>query len=361
MQPLLFSELEFPCVNKFPTTRYQGSKAKFVDWIWHEIEDIPFQTALDAFGGTGCVAYKLKDNGKTVTYNDVLPFNSIIGKALIENESTMLDNSDVDYLISEHSEIDYPTFIADNFKDIYYTDEENRWLDIVRYNIAAMSDEYNQAIAWFALFQSCIIKRPYNLFHRKNLYVRLNDVKRTFGNKKTWDTSFETHFRSFIEEANNAVFDNGRKCKSLNHDALSITGSYDLVYIDTPYINERGVGVDYADFYHFLNGLVNYERWAELIDYNSKHLRLKRTYNVWNDKENIMSGFKRLIERFSSSILVFSYRSNGIPSIASLIGLLEDYGRHSELRFSRDMKYVLSDTKSKEVLIISYPPEENGG
>ena len=78
----LFDEL--PTVAKFPTTRYQGSKLKFVGWIWDCIKDIPFQTALDAFGGTGCVAYRLKQEGKTVTYNDLLPFNFLIGKALIE-------------------------------------------------------------------------------------------------------------------------------------------------------------------------------------------------------------------------------------------------------------------------------------
>ena len=355
MQPSLFSEFELPFRNKFPSTRYQGSKAKFIDWIWNEISDIPFQSVLDAFGGTGCVAYKLKDNGKTVTYNDILPFNSIIGKALIENCSTFLSPSDIDFILGEHKDFDYPTFITDNFKEIYYTDEENHWLDVVRYNISTIEDEYKRAIAWFALFQSCIIKRPYNLFHRKNLYVRLIDVKRSFGNKKTWDTPFEVHFRNFVDEANHAVFDNGTKCNVLSKDALTIEDQYDMVYIDTPYINEKGVGVDYADFYHFLNGLVYYDNWSNLIDYSSKHRRLKREYNIWTDKENILTGFSRLVEKFQKSILVFSYRSNGIPSIESLINLLERKGRRNELRFSGDIKYVLSDKKSKEVLIISYP------
>ena len=82
-QLTLFQDL--PTLPKFPTTRYQGSKLKFVDWIWDCLKDVPFQTALDAFGGTGCVGYRLKQEGKTVTYNDILPFNYIIGKALIEN------------------------------------------------------------------------------------------------------------------------------------------------------------------------------------------------------------------------------------------------------------------------------------
>lgn len=354
-KPSLFSVLDVQFKNKFPSTRYQGSKAKFVDWIWHEISNVPFHTVLDAFGGTGSVAYKLKDNGKSVTYNDILPFNSIIGKAIIENTSILLSDSDIDFILAEHPHVEYPTFIADNFKDIYYTDEENHWLDVVRYNISTIEDEYKRAIAWFALFQSCIIKRPYNLFHRKNLYVRLMDVKRSFGNKKTWDTPFDIHFRAFVEEANNAVFDNGTDCHVLSMDALNIENKYDLVYIDTPYINEKGVGVDYADFYHFLNGLVYYDNWSNLIDYNSKHRRFKREYNIWADKDNILTGFSQLIERFQSSVMVFSYRSNGIPSIESLIGLLEKYGRHNELRYSRDIKYALSDSKSKEVIIISYP------
>lgn len=354
-QPSLFSELDIQTKNIFPSTRYQGSKAKFVDWIWHEISKIPFHTALDAFGGTGSVAYKLKDNGKSVTYNDILPFNSIIGKAIIENDSTLLSDGDINYILSEHPHFKYPTFITDNFKDIYYTDAENHWLDVVRYNISTLDDEYKRAIAWFALFQSCIIKRPYNLFHRKNLYVRLMDVKRSFGNKTTWDTPFEVHFRAFVEEANNAVFDNGTDCHVLNRDALEIPNKYDLVYIDTPYINEKGIGVDYADFYHFLNGLVNYDDWCNLIDYGSKHHRLKRKYTIWTDKDNIATGFKRLIENFKESILVFSYRSNGIPSIKELINLLEKSGRINKLCYSRNIKYVLSDTSSKEVLIISYP------
>lgn len=359
MQLSLFSEQDIKRVNKFPSTRYQGCKAKFADWIWYEISQIPFHTALDAFGGTGSIAYKLKDFGKKVTYNDILPFNAIIGKAIIENKNTILTEDEVNHILTKHPDIEYPTFIHDNFKDIYYTNEENYWLDIVRYNIAQVKNQYKQAIAWFALFQACIIKRPYNLFHRKNLYVRLSEVERSFGNKKTWDTPFETHFRNFVFEANNAVFDNGHHCTSLNADALCLPDIYDLVYIDTPYINEKGVGVDYADFYHFLNGLINYDNWGDNIDYRSKHLRLKRQYNIWNDKDSILNGFENLISHFQRSILVFSYRSNGIPSIKSIVSMLEKYGRKNEIHFSHDIKYVLSNSSSKEVLIISYPSADN--
>lgn len=352
LQLSLFTEY-IPTVAKFPSTRYQGSKHKFADWIWDCIKDIPFHSALDAFGGTGSVAYRLKKEHKQVTYNDILPFNYIIGKALIENKNTYLDDYEIDALLTKHDDIVYPNFIERTFKDIYFTDQENGWLDIVSTNIRHMDDVYKQAIAYFALFQSCIIKRPYNLFHRRNLYVRLQDVERSFGNKRTWDTPFEVHFRRFVEEANNAVFDNEKTCCSINCNAFSIEPTFDFVYIDTPYLNNKGVGVDYADFYHFLNGLVDYDNWGKKIDYTSKHLRLFRQPNVWNDSKTIFEAFEKLFTQFSHATMAISYRSDGIPTINDLVGILEKLGKTINIYQSSDIKYVLSTKQSNEVLIVA--------
>ena len=68
---------------KFPSTRYQGSKLKLVDWIINETKNYSYETVLDAFGGTGSVSYSYKKIGKEVTYNDILKFNYQFGKALI--------------------------------------------------------------------------------------------------------------------------------------------------------------------------------------------------------------------------------------------------------------------------------------
>jgi len=126
-----------------------------------------------------------KKNGKQVFYNDSLKFNYYVGLAIIENSNIILEESDVDFILQKHIGIKYPTFIYDNFHDIYFTDEENKWLDIIITNISQINNKFKQALAYYALFQSCIIKRPYNLFHRKNLYIRTAEVKRSFGNKKT--------------------------------------------------------------------------------------------------------------------------------------------------------------------------------
>lgn len=336
----------------FPSTRFQGSKLKIVDWIWDAIKDLQFHTALDAFGGTGSVGYMLKEKGKKITYNDILKFNWYIGLTLIEHDNVNLTEKDVDFILTRHNEIKYPTFVYDTFKDIYFTDEENQWIDMVVANIGLFDDIYKKALAYFALFQACIIKRPFNLFHRKNLYLRFSNVERNFGNKATWDTPFEVHFRKFVDEANQAVFSNGQQNRALNLDVFDIEGDFNLVYIDTPYISQKGVGVDYFSFYHFLEGLVNYSNWGEMIDYRTKHRKLKSKPSVWIDKNKIHFAFDKLFEKFKESILVISYRSDGIPSIDELINILKNHKHTVQEIKKKDYKYVLSTNETEEVLLI---------
>ena len=193
----------------------------------------------------------------------------------------------------------------------------------------------------------------YNLFHRKNLYIRLAEVERSFGNKTTWDRPFDEWFTVFAEEANQAVFSNSQINQALNFDAIDIPGEYDLVYVDTPYISKRGVAVDYLGFYHFLEGLTMYDEWGEYIDRRTKHLRLRRQANEWTDKKRIHAAFDRLFRDYQKSIIVVSYRSDGIPSESELVSILKRY--KSDVRVERfgQYKYVLStNSRSEEILLI---------
>lgn len=357
-QTTLSSQLTIPnlltkSIADFPPTRYQGSKLKLLNWIWENIRHLNFTTALDAFGGTGSVSYLFKVHNKSITYNDQLRFNYLIGQALIENSSVELDANDLDFILTKHSSIKYKSVVFDNFKNIYFTDKENQWIDYTVQNIMRIKNRYKQAIAYFALFQACIIKRPYNLFHRKNLYVRLACVKRSFGNKTTWDKPFESHFLQFVKEANNAVFDNGQSCHAINEDAFKIEGKYELVYIDTPYMNKQGISVDYYDFYHFLEGLTFYNEWTGQIDYESKHHRLRPRYSVWSDRRAIYQAFQKLFHKFRNSIIVVSYRNDGIPSEEELVKMLKTVKRKVTLIRYGPYKYVLSrNGESKEILLI---------
>lgn len=340
--------------TRFPSTRYQGSKAKLVDWIWGQICDLDFSTALDAFGGTGVVSYRLKQEGKSVTYNDILRFNHQFGLALIENNDILIRPQDRQQALERHSYIDYPSFVQQTFHNVYFTDSENRWIDQTIRNIADVPNVYRRALLFFALAQSCIVKRPYNLFHRKNLYMRFAEVERTFGNKSSWDKPFEEWFEIFLDEANQAVFSGEGSSQAICGDAIDLLPSYDLVYIDPPYISHRGVAVDYADFYHFLEGLYDYDKWEKHIDWGSKHRRMVRQPNPWTDKSQIYTAFDRCFEHFAESILVVSYRSDGVPSIDELCSLMARYKSDVQVAVFGDYTYALSTNKrSQEVLLIS--------
>lgn len=337
-----------------PRTRYQGSKLKLLPWIWEHLAGLDFQTALDAFGGTGSVSYMLKDRHKQVTYNDCLRFNHWIGTALIENSHTRLDAADVEFLLRPDARQSYDDLIARTFDGIYFTSAENRWLDMLCQNIPRLPERYKRALAYYALFQACIAKRPYNLFHRKNLYMRTAEVSRSFGNKATWDTPFEVHFRRFVAEANRSVFDHGEACTALCHDAAEVPGRYDLVYIDPPYLSGKRVGVDYLDFYHFLEGMVDYPTWADRIDHRKKHLPLVGQPSPWCAPRRIHQAFRGLFERHADAVLVVSYRSDGIPSAAELLDMLKDTKRTVHCHCYGEYRYALSrNSASRELLFVA--------
>lgn len=55
-------------------------------------------------------------------------------------------------------------FVEETFRGLYYKDEENRLIDILRTNIAAIRDQYKKAIAMTALIRACTKKRPRGIF-----------------------------------------------------------------------------------------------------------------------------------------------------------------------------------------------------
>lgn len=352
--------------KQFPTTRYQGSKRKILSWIHDSLKEIHFHTALDACGGSGSVSYLLKKMGKAVTYNDKLQFNYLIGKAIIENQQYKLTDNDIADLKTTNPGITYKQLIASTFKDVYYLPKENRWLDKVTNNIVNMNHyqpgilQYKKALAYYALFQASLIKRPFNLFHRKNLNIRTNEVERNFGNKTTWEKSFDDYLLKFTTEANSLVFDSGMDCQATNQSIFDIDAyGYQLVYIDIPYIRKDGSNEssNYLRCYHFLEGLSRYNEWEGLIDYDSINLRLANIEEQ-NDfkKETIYEKVEEILLKFRRSKIVFSYKKGGVPSIDFIVRTMKKLGKQVYTE-SMHYKYALNHqngdaVKNREVLII---------
>lgn len=349
---------------QFPSTRYQGSKRKILPWIHDCLKEYNFHTVLDGLGGSGMVSYMFKKMGKKVIFNDELTFNSVVATSFIENNDVKLSEKRVAWLLAKHSYVNYKSVVFDNFKDIYYLPDENIMIDRIVCNINNLKGpkevvQYQKAIAFYALFQSCLIKRPFNLFHRKNLNLRLNKVPRSFGNHKTWNRTFEYYMHKFVKEINEYIFDSGTDCLVKNESIFDLNVTADLVYLDPPYFRQNSTNEtsNYFGCYHFLEGLLNYNKWESMIDQNSKNNRLKPddSYESFS-KLNASSKYFELISKFKNSIIVFSYKKGGIPSIDEIEGMMISVGKKvikEEIKYSYALNSQNGNAKhNREFLII---------
>lgn len=341
---------------RYPSTRYSGSKRQLLLWIWDNVKNLEFDSVLDVFGGTGSVSIMFKRFGKEVHYNDLLKSNQIIGKAIIENINIKVKNSDIRSVL-DFSKKNYPDFIQREFRGVFFRDKENAWLDKVIINILRKRNEYKRAILLASLFQACLAKRPFNLFHRANLNLRTRRVERSFGNKTTWERPFAELFTRYIYEYNSAVFSNGRNNKVIGgYDALCAPNGVDLVYLDPPYFPAHSCrGTNYLTFYHFLEGLVDYKVWPSKIRNSRRKAKIVydlEEINHFTRKDKLGDSFKNLLQRFKKNIIVLSYQTQGIPSKREITSILRGIGKNVRV-FETPYKYVLSKRRTKELLFVA--------
>lgn len=121
-----------------------------------------FRTALDAFSGSGCVSYMLKQKGIEVYSNDFMAFSANFTKALIENSSVLLDGTDIEILLNDN--LNAGTFVQNTFKDLYFEDEDNAFIDKIIANVDLLNNDHKKALALGAITRACMKKRPRGIF-----------------------------------------------------------------------------------------------------------------------------------------------------------------------------------------------------
>ena len=298
---------------KFPTTRYMGSKNKLIEYIWAATEGLEFDSVLDLFSGSGVVSYMYKSQGKKVISNDYMAMSAVMTKALIENNRTLLSKQESLALIEEPEEMD--SFVQNTFNGIYYTNQDNKFIDIVRTNIKGMENEYKKAIALEALIRSCVKKRPRGIF----TYVgdRYND------GRKDLQKSFKDHFLDAVEDINKAVFSNKKRNKSLNSNFIDVNAKADLVYIDPPYYTPKSDN-EYVRRYHFVEGIARDWQGVEIQEH-TKTKKFKSYPTMFSTREGAEKAFDMIFKRYEKSILVVSYSSNSLPTKEAMISLMKNY------------------------------------
>jgi adenine-specific DNA methylase len=305
---------------RFPETKYMGSKQVLLPFILRHVSSLQFSRALDAFSGSGCVGYALKQQGAEVHANDFLKFAFHISRSTVENNSTILDDRDVAALLRPNQNAQ--DFIDRTFADRYFTPVDNNFLDNLWANIQDLKSPAKRSLALAAACRASMKKRPRGIF--------------TFTGMKGWDgrkdlrMTMHDQFLSAVSEFNGAVFSNGRKNKALCSDIFSIDpAGYDLVYIDPPYIS-RFSDCDYTRRYHFVEGYCSYWKDTEILSNTlTKKIRSYRT--DFSTKAKAVDAFDRLFNHFRRAILVISYSSNSVPSEKQMMKLLKTYKHQVEV------------------------------
>jgi len=300
---------------KFPGTRYMGSKNRILPSIWEHLKALEFGSFLDVFAGSNVVSYFMRCKGKKVITNDFLRYSFTISKAIIENSSDTLDSATIQFLLTKNKN---DGFVQDTFNGIFFSDEENAFIDRVRTNINNWDNEYERSLALASLARACVKKRSRGIF--TFVGERYNDGRRDMRE------SLMVHFLESVAMFNEAVFDNGRDNQSLNVPAEDLSETADLVYLDPPYYSPKSDN-DYVRRYHFVEGLVR--DWEDVeMQHHTAVKKFKSFPSPFSKKETVYPAFDHLFERFRDSILVVSYSSNSIPSKDELFEMLRKYKKN---------------------------------
>ena len=345
-------------IPEFPKTRYYGSKRRLLSWLYSELATIEFTSVLDAFGGTGCVSQLFRLMQKRVTYHDAFQFNLDVARTVLSDTLALSPGFLTLYLDSVSP---CAGVVTRNFQNIFFLDHENMWIDGFMQGLdTSLLNSAQISLLKYLLYQSCLKKRPFNIFHRANLSLRTNNsVDRSFGNFKTWERPFREHILLEYKELIPSRFTSKYDASLISPgNASTIAGEYDLVYIDPPYVSQRESynRDDYWRRYHFLEGLSIYDIWENRLDLTSdiKMMPTPEHFADWSRKESFRERLFQFIELHRNAIIVLSYVDNGYPSCGEIHSFLDKTFGRVRVKY-RSLSHALSRERRQECLWIGFP------
>jgi adenine-specific DNA methylase len=338
--------------HKLYSSRFQGSKRRIMPWLINAITSHvnPGEKILDAYTGSGLVTYALASRNYRMCASDQL-LSSVMTVRALSGQSRDLETNELDSSLKYASEKSEGWEISENYKGIFFPQDELIWLERMSSFIRELPVDA-QPRAFWALFQSALAKRPYNLFHRANLEMRTRSVPRSFGNKATWEKPFPLHFQKFLHEASTHAL-NLDSVNVFHGDPLSISNSeFKLVYLDPPYINEKGQATPYVDYYGFLDLLID-PSIMQRVNMLKSNKPIEPITGGWKDGKTALQTIEKVLQKFEKSKIALSYRNDGQPKMTELVDLFENH-RGKVSVYSTPLKYALSTkANAEEILLVS--------
>jgi DNA adenine methylase/adenine-specific DNA-methyltransferase len=295
----------------FPRLRFMGSKYRLAPRLARVFTSLPSGAAVDAFSGSGVVAYTLKATGRSVLANDHLAFAAAIAEATVANDGETLGPADIDQICSANR--DGRDFIATTFAGLYFTPADHAFLDSAWSHVDELGGA-KRALAIGALCLAAAWKQPRGVFTVTTL--RYDDGRRQLR------TPLRELFEEAVEVFNRAVFRvPGVTADSRCGEVFDIDPEpFTVAYLDPPYAPPRD-DTCYIKRYHFLEGLATYWRGQKIM-WETKTRKIEKRHTPFAYKRTVRPALDDLFEHFRRSALVVSYGSNAALDADELQALL---------------------------------------
>ena len=320
---------------KYPKVNYIGNKEKITHWICDHFT-IDVNSIFDAFSGGCSLSFEAKKRGYRVISNDILKVNYNLAKALIENRDVTLNENDIEMIFQG---IPKKGFMAKNYSNVYFFENECKELDRYRENIENFECEYKKSLAYSLIRRAMIRKMPYSRFTINwEKIVQLRDEEYSYQKYKRrrayHNQSFKEHFIANLKDYNNAIFDNSHNNQAYNEDIFNLIDKVDadLIYLDPPYSGTMN----------------NYFRFYGLVDEYIVSKKLKPFNNNFIEKNEVIELFKKLFAKLEKyKYWLLSYNSSSYPSKEELIDMLSQYSDDVVL-IEKDHIYKITGKENKQ-------------
>jgi len=365
-------------ISSIPSN-YVGSKRRLLTHIWEILDEnnVKFESAFDAFSGSSMVSLLFKFMGKKVISNDLLTTSALTAVSLLENNCIPISDDDLHFLCDNEPD-NYGSFVLDNYKDKFFTENECKFLDRYKKNIEILYNEkfycgkklnnesgnkdefcsdkwekvtksnnagmsanqdlmkYKTAFALFLIQthinQTCFLGgRYYNGQTLAKMDHRINHAKNN--GREIIDTPIGTErFKDVLCNGDATVF---------NSDIIELLESgkikTDLIYLDPPY---GGASSDYAFLYKFLEEYL-YEDKLENLDH------IKNGSKRFSKSKGYQAQFEHLLGLCGSfETWMISYNESSYADLDTIVKTIKDAGRPNVVVKSIPITYQYRNNKN---------------
>ena len=348
----------------FPSFNYIGSKMKLLGYIRETVKSYTGKDydEIDGFAdicsGTGVVAFDvLKGNCKKILTNDIQHYaytvSSVWSTKNIDiekiNEMIVRINDMIENVNLPKYDKTSPYFIYNNYTEagpdgrMYLSMKNGYKIDIVRHEIMRLQkeslvnlNEHNLLLKLllYAVAGVSNIASVYGAYLKKYKACALKDLVLDAGLIDILKAE-----RELGEDGLNHISKNMNITDLLSLDDLS---GYEVVYIDPPYVANRG----YHDNYHLLETISKYDNPSIK---GKTGLRETGVKSKFCSKRDAASEFRNVLEKIKSKYIFISYSSESVVSKDDMISMMVDAGWKDVICCEKEYQRFKSNKNSEDL------------